>query len=342
MAARRLVPNSVLAALTLTGVALSGCASDNGRATPSPSALSSVASPSTASTIGAVASISTASYVVVGGDALSAIAAASGVSLDALVSANGWSDGAAHVIRPGDTIQLPPGASPPQPHQPGTLPSVAAPNTGPTTSVLSPGEAAAWRPGQIPGTPGFKFENPFEGAVPSPAFPSGSSAPLADGVYAAGESVPWDPSHPNRLVLSIYRIEACTVDPSGCDTVVVDESDFTPEMMGVPPSPTRQLSLRLDAKLQVELDGYDGSHGAYCSALPTVGTGVDLKELLTAWTSDYNAAIGSQLAAGASHQSIIDELTAKPSHGFSPISQNCVGFGQLEYQHGTAPPLLAF
>lgn len=51
-----------------------------------------------------------AAYAITAGDTLSGIAGRASVSLDALVAANGWSDGSNHLIIPGDVISLPEGA----------------------------------------------------------------------------------------------------------------------------------------------------------------------------------------------------------------------------------------
>ncbi|MEO7398584.1 MAG: LysM peptidoglycan-binding domain-containing protein [Ilumatobacteraceae bacterium] len=46
-------------------------------------------------------------YTVVNGDYLGGIAAKTGTTVDAIVAANGWSDGADHLIIPGQKIKLP-------------------------------------------------------------------------------------------------------------------------------------------------------------------------------------------------------------------------------------------
>lgn len=46
-------------------------------------------------------------YPVVANDTLSGIAAKNGTTVDAIVAANGWTDGATHVIIPGQKIKLP-------------------------------------------------------------------------------------------------------------------------------------------------------------------------------------------------------------------------------------------
>jgi LysM repeat protein len=51
------------------------------------------------------------SYTVQSGDTVFGIARTHGVSAQALADANGWSDGTSHPIFPGDTIELPAGAS---------------------------------------------------------------------------------------------------------------------------------------------------------------------------------------------------------------------------------------
>lgn len=46
-------------------------------------------------------------YTIVAGDSLFAIADRQGITLDALVAANGWTDGIDHLILPGDEILIP-------------------------------------------------------------------------------------------------------------------------------------------------------------------------------------------------------------------------------------------
>lgn len=52
-----------------------------------------------------------AEYTIVSGDTISGIAARADVTVDALVEANGWTDGTDHLILPGDVIALPTGSS---------------------------------------------------------------------------------------------------------------------------------------------------------------------------------------------------------------------------------------
>lgn len=49
----------------------------------------------------------TSTYTIVAGDSLFAIADREGITLDALVAANGWTDGIDHLILPGDEILIP-------------------------------------------------------------------------------------------------------------------------------------------------------------------------------------------------------------------------------------------
>lgn len=48
-----------------------------------------------------------ATYTIEAGDYLSGIATKFNTTVDAIVAANGWSDGAAHALFPGDVINLP-------------------------------------------------------------------------------------------------------------------------------------------------------------------------------------------------------------------------------------------
>ena len=56
-----------------------------------------------------------ATYTITAGDTLTDIAQRAGVSLAALIAANGWLDGNSHLIVPGDVITLPQGAATPEP-----------------------------------------------------------------------------------------------------------------------------------------------------------------------------------------------------------------------------------
>lgn len=87
-------------------------------------------------------------YVIVGGDNPSAIAQRFGVTLDALVTANGWTNLSTQFPFPGQTILIPPGAKNPAyipPGQPvttvagGVTPDVPAVDTG-GTYVIEAGD----------------------------------------------------------------------------------------------------------------------------------------------------------------------------------------------------------
>lgn len=80
---------------------LPGTATETTTAAAAPEATTPVA---TSTTFDAA---SGATYVVVAGDYLTGIAKKTGTTVDAIVAANGWSDGADHVIIPGQTIKLP-------------------------------------------------------------------------------------------------------------------------------------------------------------------------------------------------------------------------------------------
>lgn len=52
-------------------------------------------------------------YEIERGDSLSAIASDYGITIDAIANFNNWSDGSRHLLVPGDTIRIPPGADVP-------------------------------------------------------------------------------------------------------------------------------------------------------------------------------------------------------------------------------------
>lgn len=117
------------AAVVASVVVLAGCSGsgdDAGSPTGSVSTPASLSTPPIAPSASVPgSSLPTTSYTVVAGDYLLSIASAAGVSVDEIVATNGWADGADHLIRPGDVIRLPSGATagqqaPPRPTGSGT------------------------------------------------------------------------------------------------------------------------------------------------------------------------------------------------------------------------------
>lgn len=77
-------------------------------AAPTTTAASGTSSPaSSASTTTIAATSDGATYTVVSGDYLLGIATKTGTTVDAIVAANGWTDGSKHVIQPGQVIKMP-------------------------------------------------------------------------------------------------------------------------------------------------------------------------------------------------------------------------------------------
>ena len=117
--------------------------------------------------------------VVEAGDTLSGIAASYGLTLDELIEANGWSDGADHAIFPGDEVQLPAGASPVattnRPTTAAPSPSDDRPTTTDASATTEAQDEVDYRPLDGNGSPDFGDET-------DPV-----STPLPDGIYWA-----WD------------------------------------------------------------------------------------------------------------------------------------------------------
>ena len=147
--------------------------------------------------------MSTASYVVVAGDALSSIASRHGVSLDELVAANDWPDGAAHLIVPGDSIRLPGDATPPRPTTApaATTPTTAHPNGAPLTTAATD-DAVVGHYVAL----GTQYGGPDVGAQTLPII-----EPLVDGIYEADAVALNDPS--GSITFALYQVlygDACT------------------------------------------------------------------------------------------------------------------------------------
>ena len=91
-------------------------------------------------------------YTIVAGDSISKIAGLHEITMDDLVNYNGWTDGLAHVLIPGQTVKIPPNALVPgtgtggagggDAGTGGEPPTGPAPNTGecPTTYTIQAGD----------------------------------------------------------------------------------------------------------------------------------------------------------------------------------------------------------
>jgi LysM domain-containing protein len=147
------------------GLALVGCDSD--------SADSEEAAASTAKA--GESTDPTGMYIIDAGDTLSGIAASYGVTLDELVDANGWTDGADHAIFPGDAVQLPDGAVAVSTTRP------AASNGNTTTTTRATGGSATSSTAATSGDysqTGQMYAGPrLGGSTDAP------TNPLGDGVY---------------------------------------------------------------------------------------------------------------------------------------------------------------
>lgn len=224
------------AALALALMLVAGCTSSHGKATdtiatttaPSPASL-----PPVLSTV-PTESARTKSYIVISGDSLSAIAAAASTSLGELVAANSWSDGAAHVIHPGDVIELPAGATQPEPRSTSTTTN-DSPVRNSSTSVT--GGAALG---------GYRLLGPEEEPLPLGADGTSHpvSDPLADGLYFADTyGLTADGAGVRFNIARFMSTEACiatldtvtdgTIDPSGCYGGHVDTSSTAVVTRGI-------------------------------------------------------------------------------------------------------------
>ncbi|MEQ1700519.1 MAG: LysM domain-containing protein [Ilumatobacteraceae bacterium] len=132
-----------VALVSLSSVA-AGCGSDDGTAVLGTSASSTSSSLAIGTTSSVATSTTTATqqYTVAGGDALYVIADRFCTTADAIVAANGWADGIAHPLYPGDAITVPgPGCA-----------------GGPAT--VAPGDTAN---GEVDAAPDAEIHDPYFG-----------------------------------------------------------------------------------------------------------------------------------------------------------------------------------
>ena len=167
---RRAVCIAIFAA-SLAGT-LAGCADDDAATSTTLTSEPTGSAPLTTDVLATTAETSateaaTDEYTIASGDTLGDIASRVGVTLDELIAANGWADGADHLILPGDVIKLPAGASGPASGNAITEPDTSSPTTAVSTG--SPG-------GYSTASSRLGFTNGRTAEVTSP---------LVDGVYWA-------------------------------------------------------------------------------------------------------------------------------------------------------------
>lgn len=131
------------AALASLSFGAAGCGSDDGTAVPGSDASSTSSSLAieTTSSVAPSTTVATQQYTVAGGDALYAIADRFCTTADAIVAANGWTDGIAHPLFPGDAITIPGGGC----------------ASGPTT--VAPADTN----GEVDSTPDGGIYDPYDG-----------------------------------------------------------------------------------------------------------------------------------------------------------------------------------
>jgi LysM repeat protein len=159
---------SAVAAAVVIGLTVVACSDDSTDSADAGS--TSVAIDETTVAVGST-------YTVDAGDTLSGIAASYGLTLDELIAANGWTDGAEHAIFPGDVVELPAGA---------VAVSTTRPTATATTRPASSGATAttSTQPASAPTDGGYRDTGlPFAG--PDRGTTDPIVQPLPDGVYFA-------------------------------------------------------------------------------------------------------------------------------------------------------------
>lgn len=81
------------------------------------------------------------SYEIESGDNLSAIADNFGITIDEIANFNNWTDGSSHLLVPGDTIRIPPGADVPSTDDPSESTDEQSNGAGDTSATADEGSA---------------------------------------------------------------------------------------------------------------------------------------------------------------------------------------------------------
>ena len=234
-----------------------------------------------------------------------------------------------------------PDSTDPPPSEPAsTDPETTDPETtaAPPTTIAS----AGWVESDfVPGAALQGYSGNWAGdGGPSPAAPADGDTP-ADGYYVASVIEPWDPSNPDELSVRIERLELCTDLPDGCDNM--DD----PTEMNLDPAWQLDLDVPLDATTDVIVAGFAcWGTGDERTREQKQATGVELADLFTAYTADYDVAIRPDLAGGPGDYELAQQVAASPTGGFvgeatlCPDDADVGGAGPLRYVHDDAPVLL--
>lgn len=221
---------------------------------------------------------------------------------------------------------------------PTTLPptTTAAPTTteAPTTTIA--GIPSGWHTADFPDLafPPCCASNWY--GQPSPAAPADPNAPLPDGDYRLIVSQPWDPEHPDELVVEVHRFEQCTVLPAGsCE----QQDSYEPDELGYEDAPIRTFTLPLDDTIEAGVVGWQN-----CTGLTAIGNGADLAALITDYQAAYQNEVWPRITGGEDPFAVIQDLAVNPANGFGPPDDPegmCNTGYEIVFDAGTgAPPLL--
>jgi hypothetical protein len=199
-------------------------------------------------------------------------------------------------------------------------------------ATTEPPPTAGWTATDfVPGAFEVGYSGNWEGGDgPSPAAPTDGEPP-ADGYYIATVREPWDPERPDQLPVRIQRLELCSVLPDGCQYM-------EPNEMNVDPSWQLDLDLPLDATTEVVVFGFS----CWDVDERKQATGVELVDLFSAYTADYESAIEPQLTGTTADHDVALAVAAAPTGGFVGEETVCPDgmAGPLRYVHDDAPVLL--
>jgi hypothetical protein len=171
--------------------------------------------------------------------------------------------------------------------------------------------------------------------APSPAFPPSASAPLLPGIYRAVRTT--GETSTDRISMKVQRFESCTDIPDAC--VLLEGEEIAPEDLGVVANPSRQLTLPLDAAVDVGVSGID------CQADTRLAGGTELAALMQQFDDDYAAAIATVPPADL-RAADVDRITAalvdSPSGRFEipECFQNLFPPGTMRWRGDAGPGVL--
>jgi hypothetical protein len=146
---------------------------------------------------------------------------------------------------------------------------------------------------------------------------------------------PDDPTQP--LELRLFRFEECALLPEFSCEPPPPGVEYTPTDLGVDTSASHLLTLALDDRVRVVVVGWDDATAGNDRFVIEQANGTALAELAAAANQAYADVFATRFRAGEDPESIVADVSANPTAGFSRAVSS---FDSFVFTPESGPPLL--